>query len=249
MQDFDHSGRTHCRTASGEPALGDAARAAPRPAPHRAPRPSRAAAARCRWRGSARGRCRPARPPRAALSAASAALAFQSCPSAQAHIDRASAGTASRRPAARATRLAAAHAGLQHLQALTMPSPVVWRSSASRWPEPSPPSSQPRACRALPAHSGRRPWRARTRCPAGCSATSTALLVISVPTTPASFSPRARRSIDHQVEQLVAVEEAAARRRPAAGGRRRRRARCRSRRRAPAPRRSGPADAWRRSPC
>ncbi|CKS30294.1 Uncharacterised protein [Mycobacterium tuberculosis] len=28
--------------------------------------------------------------------------------------------------------------------ALTMPSPVVWRSSASRWPEPSPPSSQPR---------------------------------------------------------------------------------------------------------
>ena len=78
--------------------------------------------------------------------------------------------------------------------ALTMPSPVVCLSSASRWPEPSPPSSQPRADRAPRARSGRRPWRARTRRRAARSASSTAMLVISVPTTPGTGSPCARRS-------------------------------------------------------
>jgi hypothetical protein len=52
--------------------------------------------------------------------------------------------------------------------ALTMPSPVVWQSSASRWPEPSPPSCQPRAA-TPPAHSGRPPWRARIPRPAAAA--------------------------------------------------------------------------------
>ena len=58
--------------------------------------------------------------------------------------------------------------------ALTMPSPVVWRSSASRWPGALA-AELPAARAAAPrARSGRRPARARTRGRARRSACSTA---------------------------------------------------------------------------
>ena len=109
------------------------------------PRPSPAAPARCRTAGSAPGPRRRARArPRPALG-------------------QTAGSPASPRPAARRTLISVCGNSVDAVEqrgeraarrarrpaapcsALTMPSPVVCLSSASRWPEPSPPSCQPRA--------------------------------------------------------------------------------------------------------
>ena len=81
----------------------------------------------------------------------------------------------------------------QHLQALTMPSPVVCLSRHSRWPGPFA-AELPAFSRASPARSGRRPWRARTDAELA-QRRSNAKLVISVPTTPGTGPARGSRSL------------------------------------------------------
>ena len=116
------------------------------------------------------------------------------------------------------------------ISALTMPSPVVWRSSASRWPEPSPPSCQPRREQLLEhvavADRGAHELdAARRAAPARRRGWSSACRRRRAPQRPARGGRRpARRAARRR------CRGGPRRRRPAAG-RRRRRARCRSRRR------------------
>ena len=220
------------------------ARSASASARRRAPRPSRAAPARC---PTARISTRPLSPSsrsHARVCARPAPRCSASrCRGCSAHVDQRlreqrHAGAAARPALGRCARTACSTCS-----ALTMPSPVVCLSRHSRWPGALAAEQPAALAAALPARSGRRPWRARSRCPR-----------LAAPARPPCWSSAcrrrrararrcARRSIDHHVEQLVAVVEAAVARRPSAGGRRRRRARCRSRRRALAPRRPAPAGA------
>ena len=132
------------------------------------------------------------------------------------------------RPARRPERTIASST----IKALTMPSPVVCRSSASRWPEPSPPSCQPRSQQLLEhvavadrgAHDvdaarGAAPARRR-----GWSSACRPRRGTARPWSSAVGSD-ARRAARRRCR-------GGRRRRPSAAGRRRRRARCRSRRRA-----------------
>ena len=126
------------------PASPPAARRSASTAPRRAPRPSRAPPARCPTRGSAPGRSSPSSRSTSARRSASAAVRLPVGARPQAHVDQrlrkeVDAGEqVGERPAA------SGRPPRSTISALTMPSPVVWRSSASRWPEPSPPSCQPR---------------------------------------------------------------------------------------------------------
>ena len=131
--------------------------------------------------------------------------------------------------------------------ALTMPSPVVCLSSASRWPEPSPPSSQPRATQLfehvavadLGAHERRRRARAA---PARPPCWSSACRPRPAPPGPA---PGGRAPSRRAARRRCRGGRCAS---TTAAGRRRRRARCRSRRRARARPRPAPAARWRRQP-
>ena len=110
-----------------------------------APRPSRAPAARCPRRGSAPGRCRRARArPRPARVGQRAGCAFQSSPGFRRTLISVC-GNSVTPSSSSASGWPLRRTACSTCSALTMPSPVVCRSSASRWPEPSPPSCQPRA--------------------------------------------------------------------------------------------------------
>ena len=177
---------------------------------------------------------RRARAPRRACSPASAVFDRQSLPGSTRTLINVCGNSATPRSRS-ANERPLRRTACSTCSALTMPSPVVWRSSASKCPEPSPPSSQPRADQLLE---------------------HVAVADLGAHERHAALAQRdlhrhvGHQRADHAIERAAPAPggrpparraarrrcRAARRHRPSARGRHRRRARCRSRRGARLPR-------------
>ena len=200
-------------------------------------RPSRASAARCRFRGSATARCRPAAPRHRRIAACTRRWRSGERPANRTFFSSCGSGVNTRHTSLAGRPCSTSTAST--CSAASSPSPVVAKSDRIRWPDCSPPTFMPMARASARPHSGRRPGCGAAPGPARPDSRSSPRLDITVATMP---PPRSRPGLRQEraisariwspsISSPVLVGHASP-------GRHRHPARCPDRRRAPAPART-----------